>query len=275
LPRGAKVSGTISFDGAEVPAAGAGLRQVRAKRIGMIFQDPRAHVDPLYTNGDHVTEVLRVHRGLDKKAARARAAELLTQVGISEPERVLDLYPDQISGGMLQRVMIAGALACDPELLIADEPTTALDVTVQAEILRVFDRLRRERHLSVLFITHDLDVAVAICDRILVMYAGRVLEEIPTTKLFSAPSHPYTAGLLRARPQLDTRAEQLETIPGRPTSALEAPEGCPFHPRCAFAREGCKSAEPRLVEVEPGTRSACVRVHEVLPELRGRGLVNA
>ena len=275
LPRGARVSGEVTLDGAELPASGPGLREIRARRIAMIFQDPRAHVDPLYTNGDHVTEALRVHDGLDRAAARKRARELMTSVGIDDPDRVLDSYPDQVSGGMLQRVMIAGALAGDPELLIADEPTTALDVTVQAEILRIFDRLRRERRLSVLFITHDLDVAAALCDRVLVMYAGRVLEEQATAGLFSSPTHPYTVGLLRARPQLDTRAEELETIPGRPTSAIEAPSGCPFHPRCGYARDECAVAEPRLTELRPGARTACIRAPELADELRSRGLVNA
>jgi oligopeptide/dipeptide ABC transporter ATP-binding protein len=275
LPTGSRVSGRIDFDGEQVPASGSALRRIRARRISMIFQDPRAHVDPLYTNGDHVTEALRVHDGLDKGLARERARELMRSVGIEDVDRVLDSYPDQVSGGMLQRVMIAGALAGAPGLLIADEPTTALDVTVQAEILRIFDRLRRDRGLSILFITHDLDVAAALCDRVAVMYAGRVLEEQRTGGLFSAPTHPYSAGLLKARPQLDTRAEELQTIPGRPTSAIEAPSGCPFHPRCPYSQPRCAVADVRLVEVRSGARSACIRVEELTDELRARRLVNA
>jgi oligopeptide/dipeptide ABC transporter ATP-binding protein len=272
LPRGAEINGEIEFDGGPVPEGGSALRELRARRIAMIFQDPRAHVDPLYTNGDHITEPLRVHEGLDKAQARERAHDLMTDVGIADPERVLDCYPGQVSGGMLQRVMIAGALAGDPDLLIADEPTTALDVTIQAEILRIFDRLRRERGLAILFITHDLDVAAALCDRVVVMYAGRVMEEQTTGGLFAAPAHPYTAGLLRARPQLETRAEELETIPGRPTGAVEAPAGCPFHPRCPYAHERCATTTPPLVAVRGHARSACIRVDELADELAAKGI---
>jgi oligopeptide/dipeptide ABC transporter ATP-binding protein len=268
LPAGARISGRVIFDGEEMPRSGKALRQLRAHRMSMIFQDPRAHVDPLYSNGDHLTSALRLHVGMSKSAATHRARELLKSVEIADPDRVLSAYPGQVSGGMLQRVMIAGALAGDPDLLIADEPTTALDVTIQAEILRIFDRLRQERGLSILFITHDLDVAATLCDRVIVMYAGRIMEEQSTRSLFESPLHPYTAGLLGARPRLDTRAEELLTIPGRPTSALEAPSGCPFHPRCAFAVDQCRDRCPEPTPYRVGGRSACLRTPELIEQLR-------
>jgi oligopeptide/dipeptide ABC transporter ATP-binding protein len=268
LPSGARTSGTVRFDGADVPLEGRALRELRARRVGMIFQDPRAHVDPLYRCEDHVTEAIRSLHGTSRRAAHIRAVELMSSVGIADPERVLRAYPGQLSGGMLQRVMIAGVLAQGPELVIADEPTTALDVTIQAEILAIFDRLRRQQEVAILFITHDFDVAAALCDRVLVMYAGRVVEEQPTLALFGTPMHPYTAALLRSRPQLETRAEQLATIPGRPTSAYEAPEGCAFAPRCPFAEPECTAHTPAPRPVGPRARSACRRMPELAPRLR-------
>jgi len=269
LPPQARARGEILLDGVDllrVPRRA--LRQVRARRIAMIFQDPRAHIDPLWTSGDHLTEGLRVHAGLTRDAARARARELLAEVGIVEGERVLRAYPGELSGGMLQRVMIAAALAADPELVIADEPTTALDVTVQAEIVAIFDELRRERELAMLFITHDLELASVLCDRVLVMYAGRVMEEQPTGALFSAPLHPYSAGLLEARPALETRHERLAMIPGRPPTPTEAPPGCPYHPRCAFAQPACIEVVPPLRQIAAGALSACRRTEEIREELR-------
>ncbi len=177
-------------------------------------------------------------------------------------------YPSELSGGMLQRVMIAGALAADPELLIADEPTTALDVTIQAEIVAIFDSLRRERHLAMLFITHDLELASAICDRVLVMYAGRVMEEQPTAQLFIQPLHPYTAGLLEARPTIEARHERLTVIPGRPPTPVEAPAGCPFHPRCVYAEQACAIQAPPLRRIGSDASSACRRTEEIRDDLR-------
>jgi oligopeptide/dipeptide ABC transporter ATP-binding protein len=269
LPPRAKVRGEILLDGVDLLAMpGRAIRGVRARRVAMIFQDPRAAIDPLWTNGDHLTEGLRVHGGMSRAKARGRALELLRDVGIVDGERVLRSYPSELSGGMLQRVMIAGALAAEPELLIADEPTTALDVTIQAEIVGIFDGLRSERRLSMLFITHDLELATAICDRVLVMYAGRVMEEQPTASLFAAPLHPYTAGLLDARPTIEARHERLAVIPGRPPTPVDAPTGCPFHPRCSYAVEACAAEVPPLRRLGAGAFSACRRIDEIRGELR-------
>jgi oligopeptide/dipeptide ABC transporter ATP-binding protein len=268
LPRGARTGGEVVFDGLNLLAEQTrALRAVRARRISMIFQDPRAHIDPLFTAGDHLAEGLRVHGGLSRQDAQQRGLELLADVGIADGKRVMRAYPGELSGGMLQRVMIAGALAGQPELLIADEPTTALDVTIQAEIVAIFDGLRRERDLAMLFITHDLELASAICDRVAVMYAGRIMEEQPTEGLFSAPAHPYTVGLLAARPALEARSDRLAVIPGRPPTPVETPEGCPFHPRCAFAVDACRAEIPPLRRVGPGASSACRRVDEIRSEL--------
>jgi oligopeptide/dipeptide ABC transporter ATP-binding protein len=264
LPPGARVRGEILFDGVDLATLSRrALRVVRARRVAMIFQDPKASIDPLWTNGDHLTEGLRVHGGLSRARARARALELVADVGIVDGERVLNSYPSELSGGMLQRVMIAGALAADPELLIADEPTTALDVTLQAEIVAIFDGLRRDRHLSMLFVTHDLELASVLCDRVLVMYAGRVMEAQRTTSLFAAPRHPYTAALLAARPAIETRHERLAVIPGRPPTPVDAPPGCPFHPRCAYAQDACVQEVPPLRKLGQDVFSACRRAEEI------------
>jgi oligopeptide/dipeptide ABC transporter ATP-binding protein len=268
LPPGARTSGEVLFDGLDLLAEGQrSLRAIRARRAAMIFQDPRAHIDPLWTAGDHLTEGLRVNGGLARNEAKRVALDLLAQVGITEGERVLGAYPGELSGGMLQRVMIAGALAGDPELLIADEPTTALDVTIQAEIVAIFDHLRRERELAMLFITHDLELASAICDRVVVLYAGRVMEEQLTEGLFAAPAHPYTVGLLAARPAVESRPERLTVIPGRPPTPIEAPSGCPFHPRCGFAAEACRTEVPPLRRRSSVAATACRRIDEIATEL--------
>jgi peptide/nickel transport system ATP-binding protein len=267
LPRGAHVRGEVRVRGAEVPTGGQGLRRVRARAIAMIFQDPRAHIDPLYRNGDHVVEGLRFARGMTRTAATAEAMRLLESVGIDDPERVFRAYPVEVSGGMLQRVLIAGALTGDPELIIADEPTTALDVTTQSGIVALLSRLCREQGRGVLFITHDLDLASVISQRTIVMYAGRIVEENLTERFFSTPLHPYSARLLRARPTLTARAGALAVIPGRPISAFEAPRGCPFHPRCSYATPECQSSPVVLSRVDGGM-SACRRVLEIRAELR-------
>jgi oligopeptide/dipeptide ABC transporter ATP-binding protein len=262
----------VLLDGVDLLSLpGRMLREVRARRVAMIFQDPRAHIDPLWPSGDHLTEGLQVHGRLSRAQARSRAHELLADVGIVDGQRVLRSYPSQLSGGMLQRVMIAGALAADPELLIADEPTTALDVTIQAEIVAIFDGLRRERHLSILFITHDLELAAAICDRVFVMYAGRVMEEQPTESLFASPLHPYTAGLLEARPMIDGRVERLAVIPGRPPTPVDLPAGCPFHPRCSFVEQACIAEMPGLRRLGAQALSACRRSEEIRDQLKSEG----
>lgn len=264
LPPGARSEGEIRFGERDVLRMSRGeLRALRAEDIGMVFQDPRAHIDPLWTVGDYLGEGLRVHKRLGRESARRRSLELLADMGITDADRVLRSYPGELSGGMLQRVMIAGALSCDPALLIADEATTALDVTVQSEILAIFRQLRSERGLGMLFITHDLGLASAICDRIVVMYAGRVVESQPAARLFSAPTHPYSAALVSARPSLESPHHRLAAVPGRPVSALEAPSGCPFHPRCAYTLETCRVERPPLVESAPESMSACLRAQEL------------
>jgi oligopeptide/dipeptide ABC transporter ATP-binding protein len=267
LPEGASSSGSILLDGEEVPAGGRELARARRSSMSMIFQDARAHVDPLYTNGFHVVEGLRINRNLGRRAAAEEAIRLLASVGIADPERVFRAYPSEVSGGMLQRVLIAGALTGNPTLLIADEPTTALDVTTQIEIATLLDRIRQEGR-GILFITHDLDLAAALCDRTMVMYAGRIVEEQPTVRLFEQPLHPYTTGLMGARPRLDHRRMPIATIDGRAVSAFEAPGGCAFHVRCPYAVDACAAVQPHLVEVSEGGLSACLRVAEIGDELR-------
>jgi oligopeptide/dipeptide ABC transporter ATP-binding protein len=242
-------------------------RRAVQKAIGMIFQDPRAFIDPLWRVEDHLTEGLRVHLGLSRSEARQRALELLITVGIDQPERRLRQYPGEMSGGMLQRVMIAGALSVEPSVLLADEATTALDVTTQAAIVKLLDRLRAERGLAVLFITHDLALANSICDRVCVMYAGRLVEVREGRRIFDDPRHPYTMGLLAARPSLARRASRLPVIEGTPTSAMEAPDGCAFHPRCPYSVARCREAVPGLVPV-PGGVARCIRADEGLASLR-------
>ena len=268
LPKGAETEGSVQLDELDVLGlSDRGLRELRASKAAMIFQDPRAHVDPLWRVSDHMAAPLRL-RDLDREAIHTRSRELLDAVGIADPDHCLEAYPDQLSGGMLQRVMIAGALIADPELLIADEPTTALDVTTQAEIMGILADLRRERDLATLFITHDLELASAICDRVLVMYAGTIVETGPCLEVFERQLNPYTWGLLRARPSLTGPVGNLEVIPGQPVSGLEAPPGCPFEPRCAWSTDRCAEVRPPLEEVRPGRRTACIRIGEIADELR-------
>ena len=266
LPRGAEVSGQISFGGADVMSlSGAGLRTYR-NQVAMIFQDPRAHVNPVRRIGDFMTEALRTNLGVAGADARRRAADMLGQVGIADGERRLRQYPHELSGGMLQRVMIAAALLTEPKLLLADEPTTALDVTTQAEVMAIMDDLRREFGLAMLFITHDLELAAAICDRTAVMYAGQVVEVRESARLHGDPLHPYTAALSAARPDIAATAHRLAAIPGRPLSAFEAPaQECAFAPRCPHAREICLDGTPDLAGLDGGL-ARCVRARE----LRGR-----
>jgi oligopeptide/dipeptide ABC transporter ATP-binding protein len=271
LPRGAEVRGQIRFEGQDV--AGLASTQLRGyrNRVAMIFQDPRAHVNPVRRIGDFMTEALRTNLGVPAAQAHRRAADMLGQVGIEDGERRLRQYPHELSGGMLQRVMIAAALLTEPALLLADEPTTALDVTTQAEVVAILDDLRREYGLGMLFITHDLELAAAICDRTIVMYAGQVVEVRKSELLHSDPLHPYTAALAAARPDIGQRASRLRAIPGRPLSAFEAPLGeCAFAPRCLHARDVCLTAVPALTELDGGL-SRCVRVTELRGELEVAG----
>jgi oligopeptide/dipeptide ABC transporter ATP-binding protein len=268
LPAGAQVTGSIRFDGQDVGAlTGAGLRQYRG-RVAMIFQDPRAHTNPVRRIGDFMTEALRTNMSVPGAEARARAVDMLGQVGIEDGERRLRQYPHQLSGGMLQRVMIATALLTQPRLLLADEPTTALDVTTQAEVMAILDDLRREFGLTMLFITHDLELAAAICDRTAVMYAGQIVEIRRSSLLHDDPLHPYTAALAGARPDIAQTTHRLRAIPGRPLSAFEAPqEECAFAPRCPHARDVCLAAVPDLLEVGDGL-SRCARTHELRGKLQ-------
>jgi len=267
LPRGAQVEGQIRYQGREVSElAGADLRAFRTK-VAMIFQDPRAHVNPVRRIGDFMTEAIRTNLRVPSAYARLRALDLLAQVGIDDGERRLRQYPHELSGGMLQRVMIATALLTDPQLLLADEPTTALDVTTQAEVMAILDDLRRGYGLAMLFITHDLELAAAICDRTVVMYAGQVVEVRRSDLLHEDPLHPYTAALAAARPDIARTAARLQAIPGRPLSAFEAPaDECAFAPRCPHASDTCRSGVPELSALDGGL-SRCVRATELRGQL--------
>ena len=257
------VSGRILFDGTDLASASEiSLRSIRGNRIGLIFQEPMTSLNPSIRVGPQVAEVLRLHKGLDAAAARRRVEELFEQVRIPDPKRRYDDYPHQMSGGMRQRVVIALALACDPDVLIADEPTTALDVTTQAQILETFRDLQAAVGAATILITHDLAVVAETADRVAVMYAGRIVEETTTEQLFASPRHPYTHGLLGSIPHLaDSDAaggrEHLREIPGTVPALWALPPGCPFAPRCPRARERCADERPPLAELAPGHRAAC------------------
>jgi oligopeptide/dipeptide ABC transporter ATP-binding protein len=239
------------------------LREVRGGRIGMIFQEPMTSLNPVFTIGDQIAEAVLLHRDVSRAEARGRALEMLELVRMADPKRRLDEYPHQLSGGMRQRVVIAMALACEPDLIIADEPTTALDVTIQAQILDLLADLRRRLGTAILLITHDLGVVAETCDDVAVMYAGRIVEQAPAAALFAKPRHPYTIGLLAARPERGSRAGdratgRLRTIPGMVPAPQHFPAGCRFHPRCAFARlPECAGAMPELREVATGHFVRC------------------
>jgi oligopeptide/dipeptide ABC transporter ATP-binding protein len=269
LPRGAEVTGSIRFGGEDVnELAGAGLRRYR-NQVAMIFQDPRAHTNPVRRIGDFMTEALQANLAVPAAEARSRAVDMLAQVGIDDGAKRLRQYPHQMSGGMLQRVMIAAALLTKPRLLLADEPTTALDVTTQAEVMAILDGLRRDFGLAMLFITHDLDLAAAICDRTTVMYAGQIVEIRASALLHDDPLHPYTAALAAARPDITQTAHRLRAIPGRPLSAFEAPsQECAFAPRCPHATDVCRTEVPALARLDGGV-SRCARAHELRGQLGG------
>jgi oligopeptide/dipeptide ABC transporter ATP-binding protein len=268
LPTGAAVTGRVGFDGRDIMSlSGPDLKRFRAE-VAMIFQDPRAHTNPVRRIGDFMTEALRTNAGVAMHQAAARAVALLKSVGIEDGERRLRQYPHELSGGLLQRVMIATALLTKPRLLLADEPTTALDVTTQAEVLAILNNLRSELRLSMLFITHNLELAAAICDRTVVMYAGQVVEVRESNKLHDQPLHPYTAALAAARPNIDVTSRRLTAIPGRPLSAFEAPlNECAFTARCPHATDICRKRRPALVELDGGL-SRCARADELFGKLK-------
>jgi peptide/nickel transport system ATP-binding protein len=272
--RNARISGEVLFDGRDLLGTSEDdMRRLRGNDIAMIFQDPLSSLHPFYKIGDQLVEAVRAHRDVSKAQARDRAIEMLGLVGIPEPRRRVDAYPHEFSGGMRQRVMIAMALINDPKLIIADEPTTALDVTVQAQILDLIERLRRELNTAIVMITHDLGVVAEVTDDIAVMYAGRIVEYADKDTIFGAPEHPYTWGLLKSIPRLDLpRDEALVPIAGRPPSLILKPPGCSFHPRCPFVREAHKRIDPHLAPTDPGPGGRMHQVACLLPPQTRRAL---
>ena len=259
----AKVSGSIVLDGQsllDMPMKD--FRRIRGNRVSMIFQEPMTSLNPVFTVGHQLMEVFRLHQGLDKKQAREKSIEALRMVNVPMPEKRVDCYPYELSGGLRQRVMIAMALACRPELLIADEPTTALDVTIQAQVLDLMCKLRDELGTAIAFITHDLGVVSELCSRTIVLYCGEIMEEGDTESLLTSPLHPYTEGLKASLPERGTR-ERLHVIPGSVPSALDFPKGCVFAPRCPYATARCAAEKPPLYDMGGGRSGRCFRCEEV------------
>ncbi|HHY11259.1 MAG TPA: ABC transporter ATP-binding protein [Firmicutes bacterium] len=257
-PPGKILNGQVLLDGEDLLSKPEEeMQKVRGNKISMIFQEPMTSLNPVLNVGFQIMEALQLHQGLSAAEARERAIEMLRLVGIPEPERRIDEYPHQMSGGMRQRVMIGMALACNPRLLIADEPTTALDVTIQAQILDLMHRLQREMGTAILLITHDMGVVAEMAERVIVMYAGRFVEEGGVESIFDAPLHPYTAGLLNSIPRVDVSTKRLHVIPGTVPSPSELPSGCRFHPRCAQARQRCKNEEPPLFDIGQKRKVRC------------------
>ena len=259
-----RVRGSVRYRGTELLGMDERrLRHIRAEQIAMIFQDALSALNPVFTVGFQIAETLRVHRGLSRSASRARAVELLDLVRIPDARNRVRAYPHEFSGGMRQRVMIAMAVALDPALLIADEPTTALDVTVQAQIIDLLGQLQADRNTGLILITHDMGVVADVADRIAVMYAGRIVEEAPAADVYAAPKHPYTRALLRSVPDPARPTAELEAIPGQPPDLTKVPPGCPFVPRCPIARPRCSAERPPLLPAGPGRSSACHYPEEV------------
>ncbi len=257
-PSGRIEGGRILYKGVDVLSLDdARMRSIRGNQISMIFQEPMTSLNPVFRIGDQIAETLMLHDGMEKKAAAARAVEMLQLVGIPQAARVAREYPHQLSGGMRQRVMIAMAMACKPELLIADEPSTALDVTIQAQILDLMRDLKRDQGTAILLITHDLGVVAEMCEFVIVMYGGKVVEQADVRTIFRSPRHPYTVGLMESRPSINRDSERLTPIPGMVPSPLKLPQGCYFHPRCSRAFDRCRVEAPPLFEVAPGHLSRC------------------
>lgn len=271
LPAGAEVGGSVRLDGRELLGAPAAvLDDVRGGRIAMIFQDPASALNPVIRLGGQVGEALALHRGLSGASIRAEAKRLFDLVGIPDSARRLDAYPHELSGGQNQRVMIAMALAGEPDILVADEPTTALDATIQAQILDLLAQIRSETGMALVLISHDLGVIAQTCDRVCVMYAGRIVEEAASDALFEEPLHPYTQGLLAALPSLEGSRRRLDPIEGAVPEPWNLPPGCPFAPRCPRAVDACDTVVPPLAAKAPGRRAACIRADEGVRPARGR-----
>jgi peptide/nickel transport system ATP-binding protein len=268
MPPGRIVEGRILWQGRDlVPLPAEDMNRIRGKEIAIIFQEPMTSLNPVYTVGEQIAEAVRLHEQIGRRAAMARTIEMLRLVHIPNAERRVHDYPHQFSGGMRQRVMIAMALSCNPKLLIADEPTTALDVTIQAQILELLQEMKSRFGMAIMLITHAMGVVAETAQRVVVMYAGKVIEEAPVDKLFGRPSHPYTKGLIRSIPRVDkaaTHKTRLEAIAGVVPSLLDPPPGCRFAPRCPYAIPLCREGVPALREIEAGHRVACVRAEEVI-----------
>jgi peptide/nickel transport system ATP-binding protein len=262
-PPGQIVSGEILFDGRDLlQLKEKEMEKVRGNEIAMIFQEPMTSLNPVFTIGDQIMEAILLHQKLDKIEARRRTMEMLDRVKIPSPEMRIDAYPHQLSGGMRQRAMIAMALSCQPKLLIADEPTTALDVTIQAQILQLLKEIQREMGMAVMLITHDLGVVSEIADRVAVMYAGRIVEMAPIEAIFGQMRHPYTKGLMDSIPQLQEKRRRLNAIPGQVPNPMDLPVGCKFHPRCYLMIKECKKEDPPLLQVNGDHYSRCIRWQE-------------
>jgi peptide/nickel transport system ATP-binding protein len=268
MPPGRIAGGEIFWQGRDLVRLNAEeMNRVRAKEIAIVFQEPMTSLNPVYTIGDQISEVIELHQGLGRSAARDRAIEMLSLVQIPNARRRLDDYPHHFSGGMRQRVMIAMALSCNPKLLIADEPTTALDVTIQAQILDLLQDMKSRLGMSIMLITHAMGVVAEVAQRVAVMYAGKVVEEAGVDRLFANPRHPYTQGLIRSIPRVDLAAahrKRLDTIAGVVPKLIDPPAGCRFAPRCRFAADECKRGQPALREFEPGHKVACIRAEEII-----------
>jgi peptide/nickel transport system ATP-binding protein len=270
MPPGRIVGGQILWQGLDlVPLRADEMNRIRAKEIAIVFQEPMTSLNPVFTIGEQISEVIRLHEGLDKRAALERTVDMLALVQIPNPKRRVDDYPHQFSGGMRQRVMIAMALSCNPKMLIADEPTTALDVTIQAQILDLLLDMKQRLGMSIMLITHAMGVVAEVAQRVVVMYAGKVVEEATVERLFANPRHPYTQGLIRSIPRIDTAAikkTRLETISGVVPKLINPPIGCRFAPRCRYAVEQCMLAQPPLRELEPGHKVACIRAEQTVAQ---------